>query len=128
MRANISGLNDVGRKVMSVNSSDLKIPKEFEVVILKMFSEIESIKLMDVESIIMYNPMTFDPIEKFRVHLELNFKEGVTPRYVREEYSKEISNLFTYTFNEYDFVSFHVDSFNIPPVITNKEKFFKLFS
>jgi hypothetical protein len=124
---NTTGLN-MRPKVMSVISSDLKIPKEFEVVVLKMNPEIESIEMVDTESIIMYNPMTFDPIEKFRVHIKLNYKEGMTPRFAREDYSKEISNLFTYTFNEYDYVSFHVDSFHFHPIVTNKEKFLKLFS
>ena len=128
MRASEIGIIDNRNSVMSITSADLKIPKEFEVVVLKMNPEIESISLLDVECLLMYNPMTFDPIEKFKVHIELSFKEGVTPKYVREEYAKEITNLFMYSFNEYDFVSFHVDSFNIPPIVTNKEKFLKLFS
>ena len=105
--------------------SDLKIPKEFEVVILKMLPEIESVEIQNVQSTTMYNPRNFEP-EHFKVQIVLHFKKGEEPKKLREEYSIEISNFFTYTYNEYGFVSFHVVFFNIP-VYTNRDKFFELF-
>jgi hypothetical protein len=106
--------------------SDLRIPKEFEVVILKMLPEIESVEIKDVETTTMYDPRNFEPIEHFKVQIILHFKKGEEPKKLREEYSIEISNFFTYTFNEYGFVSFHVVFFNIPEY-TNRDKFLKLF-
>jgi hypothetical protein len=106
--------------------SDLKIPKEFEVVILKMLPEIESVEIQDVQSTMTYNPRNFESVEHFRVDILLHFKKGEEPKKLREEYSIEISNLFLYTFNEYGFVSFRVVYFNIPEY-TNQDKFFELF-
>ena len=106
--------------------SDLRIPKEFEVVILKMIPEIESVEIQDVQSTMMYNPRNFEPVEHFKVKIVLHFKKGEEPKKLREEYSIEISNLFLYTFNEYGFVSFQVVFFNIPEY-TNQDKFFELF-
>jgi hypothetical protein len=103
--------------------SDLKIPKEFEVVILKMLPEIESV---EIQNVTMYNPRNFEPVEHFKVQIVLHFKKGEEPKKLREEYSIEISNLFLYTFNEYGFVSFQVVFFNIPEY-TNQDKFFELF-
>jgi len=106
--------------------SDLRIPKEFEVVILKMIPEIESVEIQDVQSTMMYNTRNFEPVEHFKVQIVLHFKKGEEPKKLREEYSIEISNLFIYTFSEYGFVSFHVVFFNIPEY-TNQDKFFELF-
>ena len=106
--------------------SGLRIPKEFEVVILKMLPEIESVEIQDVKSTTMYNPRNFEPVEHFKVQIVLHFKKGEEPKKLREEYSIEISNLFLYTFNEYGFVSFHVVFFNITEY-TNQDKFFELF-
>ena len=106
--------------------SDLRIPKEFEVVILKMLPEIESVEIKDVETTMMYDPRNFEPVEHFKVQIILHFKKGEEPKKLREEYSIEISNFFAYTFNEYGFVSFRVVFFNIPEY-TNRDKFYELF-
>jgi len=106
--------------------SDLRIPKEFEVVILKMIPEIESVEIQDVQSTTMYLKMFNGFKITWVVQIVLHFKKGEEPKKLREEYSIEISNLFIYTFSEYGFVSFHVVFFNIPEY-TNQDKFFELF-
>jgi len=106
--------------------SDLRIPKEFEVVILKMLPEIESVQIQDIDVTNIYNPESLGTKENFKIQIQINFKKGEYPKKTREEYSKEISNLFLYTFTEYDFISFHVVFFNVPQY-TNKDKFLKLF-
>jgi hypothetical protein len=46
----------------------------------------------------------------------------------KNEYGKEIGDYFKMTYgSEFDFISFHVQSFIFPPEKTTKDKFFELF-
>ena len=111
---------------LPISASDFEIPKEFEVVVLKMLPEIESVEIQDIDVTKIYNPTSHDTQENFKIQIQINFKKGEEPKKTREEYSKEISNLFLYTFTEYDFISFRVVFFLVPKY-SNKDKFLKLF-
>ena len=111
---------------LPISTSDFEIPKEFEVVILKMLPEIEAVQIQDIQVTNIYNPTSFDAEENFKIEIQLNFKKGEEPKKTREEYSKEISNLFFYTYSDYGFVNFRVVFFHVPKY-SNKDKFLKLF-
>ncbi len=113
-------------KRLPISVSDFEIPKEFTVVILKMLPEIESVQIQDIDVTNIYNPESHGTKENFKIQIQINFKKGEDPKKTREEYSKEISNLFLYTFTEYNFISFHVVFFHVPQY-SNKDKFLKLF-
>jgi hypothetical protein len=105
----------------------LVMPKVLDVLIKKTHPEIISVSIKDVNSTLMYNPMDFSPIEKFRLHISVSFKQGVQPNGVMEYYSEAIQDLFKYTYPEYDFVKFNVIEMNIPNPPSNRELFGRLF-
>lgn len=109
------------------DNSMLVMPKVLDVLIKKTHPEIISVSIKDVNSTLMYNPMDFSPIEKFRLHISVSFKQGVQPNGVMEYYSEAIQDLFKYTYPEYDFVKFNVIEMNIPQPPSNRELFGRLF-
>ena len=109
------------------DNSMLVMPKVLDVLIKKTHPEIISVSIKDVNSTLMYNPMDFSPIEKFRLHISVSFKQGVQPNGVMEYYSEAIQDLFKYTYPEYDFVKFNVIEMNIPNPPSNRELFGRLF-
>ena len=109
------------------DNSMLVMPKVLDVLIKKTHPEIISVSIKDVNSTLMYNPMDFSPIEKFRLHISVSFKQGVQPNGVMEYYSEVIQDLFKYTYPEYDFVKFNVIEMNIPQPPSNRELFGRLF-
>ena len=47
-------------------------------------------------STLMYNPETFEPIEKFRLNLSVDIKPNQQPQGVKDYYSEEINKLFNW--------------------------------
>lgn len=105
-----------------------KIPEEFKVVVKKLYKEIEEIEVHDVETIMVYDAMTFNPIERFMIHLKLKLDNYENYLPLRKKYGDDIITAFTYTYPDIDFISFSVHSFIDEPKKTNREIMMELFS
>jgi hypothetical protein len=105
-----------------------EIPEEFKVVIKKLYKEIEEIEIHEVESIMVYDAMTFNPIERFTIHLKLKLDNYGNHLPLRKKYGDDIKTAFTYTYPDINFIEFSVRSFIDEPKKTNREIMMELFS
>lgn len=105
----------------------MKIPEQFYIVIKKLYPEIKDLKIDEIKSymipIIDYGVAD----ERFAVSIIMDIKQGFNIVPDKEDYTQKLNTSFKYTFPEIDFVSFSVVKINIPPKLTNMEKFKKLF-
>ena len=77
---------------------------------------------------IVYDPNNFEPVYRYLVGVDLYFDNHNGMKKSKNEYGKEIGDYFKMTYgSEFDFISFHVQSFIFPPEKTTKDKFFELF-
>jgi len=110
------------------DNKEIVIPSTFKDVVVKMCPEILNIVSVGYREQTVYNPMTFDPVYKYLVGIDLYFDNHNGMKKSKNEYGKEIGDYFRMTYgSEMEFVSFHVQSFIFPPERTNKDKFFELF-
>ena len=110
------------------DDKEIFIPSTFKDVVVKMCPEILNIVSVGYREQTVYDPMTFNPIYKYLVGVDLYFDNYNGMKKSKHEYSKEIDDYFKMTYgSEMDFISFHVQSFIFPPERTNKDKFFELF-
>ncbi len=105
-----------------------KIPEVFKVVVKKLYKEIEEIEVHEVESIMLYNPIDFNPVEKFTIHLKLKLEKYGNHLPLHQKYGDDITTAFTYTYPDIDFIKFTVRSFIDEPKKTNREIMMELFS
>jgi hypothetical protein len=85
----------------------LKIPESLIKVFKKSNPEIDDIKISDVEYFVVYNPMDFSPVYKFRVTFDLQIEwEDSRLRKPTEKYSSDLDTGFKmiYTKNVPDVV------------------------
>jgi hypothetical protein len=112
----------------SLNNKEIVIPSTFKDVVVKMCSEIVDIVSVGYREQTMYNPNNFEPVYKYLVGVDLYFDNHNGMKKSKNEYGKEIGDYFKMTYgSEFDFISFHVQSFIFPPEKTTKDKFFELF-
>ena len=112
----------------SIYNKDIVIPSTFKGVVVKMCPEISDIVTIGYREQSMYNPTDFSPVYKYLVGIDLHFDNHNGMKKSKNEYGKEIGDYFKMTYgSEFDFISFHVQSFVFPPEKTNKEKFLELF-
>ncbi len=110
------------------NNKEIDIPEKLKDVVKKMCPEIVDIVSIGYREQSMYDPMTFNPVYKYLVGVDIYFDNHNGMKKSKNEYSKEIDDYFRMTYgSEMEFVSFHVQSFIFPPEKTNKDKFFELF-
>ena len=110
------------------DNKEIVIPSTFKDVVVKMCPEILNIVSVGYREQTMYDPMTFDPLYKYLVGIDLYFDNHNGMKKSKNEYGKEIGDYFRMTYgSEMEFVSFHVQSFIFPPEKTTKDKFFELF-
>jgi hypothetical protein len=109
------------------NNKEIDIPKTFKDVILKICPEIIDFKSAGYRETAVYNPETFQPISKYLVGIDLYFDEKNGMKKSKTEYGNFLNDYFKMTYNDLDFVTFHVRSFIFPPEKTNEEKFFEVF-
>jgi hypothetical protein len=110
------------------DNKEIVIPSTFKDVVVKMCPEILNIVSVGYREQTVYNPMTFDPVYKYLVGIDLYFDNHNGMKKSKNEYGKEIGDYFKMTYgSEMEFVSFHVQSFIFPPERTNKDKFFDMF-
>lgn len=110
------------------DNKEIDIPEKLKDVVKKMCPEIVDIVSIGYREQSMYDPMTFNPVYKYLVGVDVYFDNHNGMKKSKNEYSKEIDDYFRMTYgSEMEFVSFHVQSFIFPPEKTNKDKFFELF-
>ncbi len=109
------------------DNSMLVIPNQLYQVVMKMFPEILNFRITDVQSSLVYNPATFEPIEKFRLNLSVDIKPNQQPQGVKDYYSEEINKLFNFTYPDYEFVKFGVVEMTLVRPPSNRELFGRLF-
>jgi hypothetical protein len=110
------------------DNKEIVIPSTFKDVVVKMCPEILNIVSVGYREQTVYDPMTFDPLYKYLVGVDLYFDNHNGMKKSKHEYGKEIDDYFKMTYgSEFDFISFHVQSFIFPPEKTTKDKFFELF-
>lgn len=117
--------NDARYKVF--DNSMLVIPDQLYQVVLKMYPEILNFRIVDVQSTLVYNPATFEPIEKFKIDLLVNIKPNQQPKGVMEYYTEEIDKLFKFTYPDYEFVKFKVVEMTLVRPPSNRELFGRFF-
>ena len=105
----------------------IEIPKTFKDVVIKMFPEIQDVVSAGYRETVMYSPDTFDQIKKYLVGIDLYFDDKYGMKKSKNDYGKELTDYFTMTYSDLDFVTFHVRSFISPPEKTNEDKFFEVF-
>ena len=105
----------------------MKIPDQFDIVVKKLYPEIKELKILDISTytipIIDYGVVHQNYKVSIDVFINQNF--DVVPN--TDDYNQKLNTTFKYTFPDMDFVYFSVNKINIPPPITNKEKFRQLF-
>jgi len=106
---------------------EIDIPETLKDVILKLCPEIIDVKSNGYRETVMYDPMTFDPIKKYLVGVDLLFDERNGMKKSKNEYGNLFNDYFKMTYSDLDFVTFHVRSFIFPPEKSNEDKFFELF-
>jgi hypothetical protein len=105
-----------------------KIPEEFKVVVKKLYKEIEEIEVHEVETIMLYDPVDFNPVERFTIHLKLKLEKYGNHLPLRQKYGDDITTAFTYTYPDIDFIRFNVRGFINEPKRSNREIMMELFS
>lgn len=109
------------------DNSMLVIPNQLYQVVMKMFPEILNFRITDVQSSLMYNPATFEPIERFKINLSVDIRPNQQPQGVKDYYSEEINKLFNFTYPDYEFVKFGVVEMTLVRPPSNRELFGRLF-
>jgi hypothetical protein len=110
------------------DDKEIVIPSTFKDVVLKMCPEIKDIVSTGYREQSMYDAMTFNPIYKYLVGVDVYFDEYNGMKKSKDEYGKEFNDYLKMTYGgEMEFITFHVQSFIFPPERTNKDKFFELF-
>jgi hypothetical protein len=94
---------------------------------LKLCPEINDVVSVGYREQTVYDPMTFNPIYKYLVGIDIYFNNHNGMKKSKNEYGKEIDDYFKMTYSDMDYITFHVQSFIFPPEKTNKDKFFELF-
>lgn len=106
-----------------------KIPKDLEVVIKKLHKEIVEIEIHEIETVLVYDPMTFEPVEQFVIHLKLKLDNyDKNPFQLRDKFNNDLATSFEYTYPDIDFIQFRVIGFIDEPKKTNREIMMELFS
>jgi hypothetical protein len=105
-----------------------KIPEEFLTVITKMNLEISNVEYEDFITQKFINPSTFDTNELIRINVNLHMNREHKLNGTVNTYSDILTNLFKFTYPDYNFISFQVSKFSYPLEKTNRQKFHELFS
>lgn len=108
-------------------NKDITIPETFKNIILKVCPEIKDVISIGYRENAVYDPMTFNPIYNYLVGVDIYFDEINGMKKSKNEYGTLFTDYFKMTYNDVDYVTFHVQSFIFPPEKTNKEKFLELF-
>ena len=108
-------------------NKNISIPDTFKDVLLKLCPEIKDVVSIGYRENAVYDPMTFNPIYKYLVGVDIYFDETNGMKKSKNEYGKLFNDYFNMTYSDIDYVTFHVQSFVFPPEKSNREKFLELF-
>jgi len=86
----------------------LKIPETLFKVFVKDNPNIVNIKLADADSIVVYNPMDFSPIYKFRVVVDIEFKWNFDKLSTPESCAERLNTVFKMMYTDAPDISFSV--------------------
>lgn len=108
-------------------NKQINIPETFKNVILKICPEIINVVSVGYKDTKVYSPITFEPISRYLVGVDLYFDETNGMKKTKHDYGNMFNDYFKMTYSDIDFVTFHVQSFIIPPEKSNEDKFFEIF-
>ena len=108
-------------------NKEISIPETFKDVLLKLCPEIKDVVSIGYRENTIYDAMTFNPIYKYLVGVDIYFDETNGMKKSKHEYGKLFNDYFNMTYSDIDYVTFHVQSFIFPPEKSNREKFLELF-
>ena len=108
-------------------NKNISIPDTFKDVLLKLCPEIKDVVSIGYRENTVYDPMTFNPIYKYLVGVDIYFDNQYGMKKSKNEYGTLFNDYFKMTYSDIDYVTFHVQSFIFPPEKTNREKFLELF-
>jgi hypothetical protein len=103
-----------------------KIPDRFIKALNCLHPEIDKLVICDVERVGVYDPLTFTPIHRFQVTVNVHVKDETQIKGLGDYYTNILNNTFKITFVEMDFVLFKA-SLVITPRLTNQQLFYKYF-
>jgi len=104
-----------------------EIPETFLRVLERMHPELSKIEIKSIHTNGVISPETFELTERFRVNIAIQIGRKKVPVGNLASYSEKITNLFRFTYDEYDFIHFNVIEVLHEPDITNRDRFMELF-
>lgn len=104
-----------------------RIPIEFLTVVKKMVPEIDTISIIDVQTISLMNPGKFQPESHYTVYVELILSNESNPPKSHHDYSNTLKDLFSHVYPHTNFIEFRVNRVNILNKLTNEQIFAELF-
>lgn len=115
----------IGEEQFDKNSK-FKIPDRFIKALNALHPEIEKLVICDVDRVGVYDAITFAPIYRFQVTVNVHVKDETRIKGLGEYYTNILNDTFKITFVEMDFVLFKT-SLVITPRLTNLQLFYKYF-
>jgi len=117
--------NTIGEEQFDKNVK-FKIPDRFIKALNALHPEIEKLEICDVDRVGVYDPITFTPIYKFEVTVDVHIKDDGLVKGNRFYYTDILNEVFKITYVDMEFVSFK-SSLIITPKLTNLQLFYKVF-
>jgi hypothetical protein len=104
----------------------IKIPDRFVKALNALHPEIEKLEICDVDRVGVYDAMTFTPIYRFEVVVNVHIKDEKQVKGPGEYYTNILNETFKITFVELEFVLFKA-ILVLTPRLTNLQLFYKYF-
>lgn len=115
----------IGEEQFDKNSK-FKIPDRFIKALNALHPEIEKLVICEIERVGVYDAITFTPMYRFVVTVNVHIKDETQIKGLGEYYTNILTETFKITFVELDFVLFKA-SLVITPRLTNLQLFYKYF-
>jgi len=103
-----------------------KIPDRFIKALNALHPEIEKLVICDVNRLAMFDPVTFNPIYRFELTVNVHIKDESLVNGGGLYYTNILNEVFKITYVDMVFVSFKA-SLIITPRLTNIQLFYKVF-
>lgn len=104
-----------------------KIPDRFIKALNALHPEIEKLVICDVNRVGMYDPLTFTPLYKFELTVDVHIKDEDLVNGSDLYYTNILNEVFKITYVDMEFVTFK-SGLIITPRLTNIQLFYKVFS
>jgi hypothetical protein len=103
-----------------------KIPDRFIKALNALHPEIEKLVICDVNRLAMYDPITFNPIYRFELTVNVHIKDESLVNGGGLYFTDILNGVFKITYVDMEFVAFKA-SLIITPRLTNVQLFYKVF-